>query len=170
MEGVSKSFGPIVALKDVSLSVPYGVVIALLGPNGAGKTTLVRILTTLLKADAGRAKVAGFDVERQGAALRAHIGLAGQFAAVDRNLTGRENLEMVGRLYHLSGAESGRRADELLERFGLSESAHRLCRTYSGGMLAAWTWPPAWWLGLRCCFWTNPRLDSTPGAVSPSGM
>ncbi len=106
----------------------------MLGPNGAGKTTAVRILTTLLRPDAGSARVAGLDVERDAAELRSHIGLAGQYAAVDENLTGAENLEMVGRLYHLPKGEPRRRAAELLEHFGLSDAADRLVRTYSGGM------------------------------------
>jgi len=109
-------------------------VLGLLGPNGAGKTTAVRILTTLLRPDAGTARVAGLDVVREAAKLRSRIGLAGQYAAVDENLTGAENLEMVGRLYHLPKGEPRRRAAELLDRFGLSEAADRLVRTYSGGM------------------------------------
>jgi len=109
-------------------------VLGLLGPNGAGKTTAVRILTTLLLPDAGSARVAGLDVERDAADLRSRIGLAGQYAAVDENLTGAENLEMVGRLYHLAKGEPARRAGELLEHFELSTAADRLVRTYSGGM------------------------------------
>jgi ABC-2 type transport system ATP-binding protein len=109
-------------------------VLALLGPNGAGKTTAVRILTTLLPPDGGRARVAGLDVVSEAAQLRGQIGLAGQYAAVDENLTGAENLEMVGRLYHLPKGEPRARAAELLERFDLAESADRLVRTYSGGM------------------------------------
>ena len=108
--------------------------LGLLGPNGAGKTTAVRILTTLLRADAGSARVAGLDVEREAAQLRSRIGLAGQYAAVDENLSGAENLEMVGRLYHLPRGDPRQRAAELLERFGLAEAADRLVRTYSGGM------------------------------------
>ena len=114
--------------------MPEGTVLGLLGPNGAGKTTAVRILTTLLPPDSGAARVAGYDVVREAAALRAHIGLAGQYAAVDENLSGFENLEMVGRLYHLGRADARRRAGELLERFALSGAGHRLVRTYSGGM------------------------------------
>jgi ABC-2 type transport system ATP-binding protein len=109
-------------------------VLGLLGPNGAGKTTAVRILTTLLKPDGGSARVAGLDVVKDAARLRSQIGLAGQYAAVDENLTGVENLEMVGRLYHLGRGESRKRAAELLERFDLTEAADRLVRTYSGGM------------------------------------
>jgi len=109
-------------------------VLALLGPNGAGKTTAVRILATLLPADGGSARVAGLDVERQATELRSQIGLAGQYAAVDEHMTGAENLEMVGRLYHLPKGEPRRRAGELLERFDLTEAADRLVGTYSGGM------------------------------------
>ena len=122
------------ALCGVDLAVPAGRVLGLLGPNGAGKTTLVRILTTLLDPDEGWAKVAGYDVVEQAAELRGHIGLAGQYAAVDENLTGFENLEMVGRLYHRPRREARERARELLERFDLSEAADRLAKTYSGGM------------------------------------
>src|ERR671916_2720189 len=116
-EGLQKAFGDVQALDGVDLSAPPGTILGLLGPNGAGKTTAVRILTTLLPPDGGSARVAGLDVVRDAAELRAQIGLAGQYAAVDENLSGRENLEMVGRLYHLGKTESLKRADELLERF-----------------------------------------------------
>jgi ABC-2 type transport system ATP-binding protein len=122
------------ALDGVDLSVAEGTVLGLLGPNGAGKTTTVRILATLLKPDAGQATVAGFDVVRQAQQLRYLIGLSGQYAAVDENLTGRENLVMFGRLYQLSGAEARQRADALLEQFDLSDAADRTVKTYSGGM------------------------------------
>src|SRR5512136_3061707 len=118
-EGLHKSYGKIKALDGIDLTVPPATVMALLGPNGAGKTTFVRILTTLLAPDKGVAIVAGYDVVRNPAAVRALIGLAGQFPAVDDNLTGRENLEMVGRLYHLGSSVSQRRAEELLQGFGL---------------------------------------------------
>jgi ABC-2 type transport system ATP-binding protein len=133
-EGLRRAFGPVKAVDGVDLLASAGTVLGLLGPNGAGKTTIVRILTTLLPPDSGSARVAGYDVVRDAAALRSVIGLAGQFAAVDENLTGRENLELVGRLYHLRGAEARRRADEMLERFELTDAAARTVKTYSGGM------------------------------------
>jgi ABC-2 type transport system ATP-binding protein len=134
VEGLSKSYGPVRALCDVDFSAQAGTVLGLLGPNGAGKTTAVRILTTLLKPDGGRARVAGLDVARDAAALRAKIGLAGQYAAVDENLTGFANLEMVGRLYHLGRADARARAGELLEHFDLADAGKRPAKTYSGGM------------------------------------
>jgi len=133
-EGIAKSFGEVHALKGIDLEVQEGTVFGLLGPNGAGKTTGVRILTTLLQPDAGRAEVAGYDVVRDAEALRAHVGLAGQSAAIDGNLTGRENLEMVARLYHLPRPDVKRRAGETLERLGLRDAGDRPARTYSGGM------------------------------------
>jgi ABC-2 type transport system ATP-binding protein len=132
--GLVKSYGSVRALRGVDLEAPTGSVLGLLGPNGAGKTTAVRILTTLLKPDAGSARVAGHDVVHEAAALRARIGLAGQYAAVDDNLTAFENLEMVGRLYHLGRRPARERAAELLERFELTEAARRPAKTYSGGM------------------------------------
>jgi ABC-2 type transport system ATP-binding protein len=134
VEGVVKRFGATVALDGAELEVPRGMVFGLLGPNGAGKTTLVRILATLLAPDAGRAEVLGHDVVREPSAVRELLGLTGQFAAVDELLTGRENLEMFGRLFKLTRAEASRRAGELLERFDLAEAAGRPARTYSGGM------------------------------------
>ncbi|MCA1725985.1 MAG: ATP-binding cassette domain-containing protein [Thermomicrobia bacterium] len=134
IEDLWKRFGKTDALRGISLAVAEGTVLGLLGPNGAGKTTAVRILTTLLKPDAGRAVVAGFDVVAQAEALRSHIGLTGQYAAVDELLTGRENLEMVGRLYHLDRRTARHRADELLARFDLMDAATRVVKTYSGGM------------------------------------
>lgn len=133
-EGLRKSYGKTLALDGLDLRVEEGTILGLLGPNGAGKTTVVRILTTLLSPDAGRAEVAGLDVVRQADELRSRIGLTGQYAAVDEYLTGRENLEMVGRLYHLPKRVARRRADELLERFDLVDAASRLVKTYSGGM------------------------------------
>jgi daunorubicin resistance ABC transporter ATP-binding subunit len=134
VEGVVKRFGATVALDGAGLEIPAGMVFGLLGPNGAGKTTLVRILATLLTPDAGRAEVFGHDVAGEPAAVRELIGLTGQFAAVDELLTGRENLEMFGRLFKLPGEQARRRAGELLERFDLVQAADRPARTYSGGM------------------------------------
>jgi ABC-2 type transport system ATP-binding protein len=134
VEGLEKSYGSVRALCGVNFAARTGSVLGLLGPNGAGKTTAVRILATLLEADGGSARIAGLDVKRDAAALRAKIGLAGQYAAVDENLTGFENLEMVGRLYHMPRADARARADELLDRFELSEAAKRPVKTYSGGM------------------------------------
>ena len=134
MEGLTKSFGNVHALRGIDLSVPRGTVLGVLGPNGAGKTTAVRILTTLLPPDGGRAVVDGFDVVHDAAAVRRSIGLAGQSAAIQEELTGRENLEIVGRLYHLRWPEARSRAVELLEQFGLTDAANRAAKTYSGGM------------------------------------
>ena len=134
VEGITKRFGDVEALRGVDLKVLPGTVFGLLGPNGAGKTTMVRILTTLLQPDDGRATVAGYDVVRDAEPLRHVIGLAGQYAAIDENLTGQENLEMVGRLYHLTQQEASRRGEAVLERFELADAAHRIAKTYSGGM------------------------------------
>ena len=132
--GLVKTYGKLRALDGLDLAVPEGTVLGLLGPNGAGKTTAVRILTTLLDADGGTAEVAGFDVRRQPGQVRAHIGVSGQYAAVDEYLTGYENLDMVGRLYGLPGKHSRARARELLQRFSLDDAADRPVKTYSGGM------------------------------------
>ncbi len=133
-EGLVKTFGKTRALDGLDLAVAPGTVFGLLGPNGAGKTTAVRIFTTLLVPDGGRAEVAGLDCVRDANRLRSQIGLAGQYAAVDELLTGRENLEMVGRLYRLPRARARARALDLLEQFGLTDAANRPARTYSGGM------------------------------------
>ncbi|MEU8714813.1 MULTISPECIES: ATP-binding cassette domain-containing protein [unclassified Streptomyces] len=133
-EGLVKTFGDVRALDGVDLDVPEGTVLGLLGPNGAGKTTTVRCLTTLLRPDSGRAVVAGLDVARQPDAVRRSIGLSGQFAAVDEYLTGRENLQMVGRLYQMGAKQAKARAVELLEQFHLTDAADRPAKTYSGGM------------------------------------
>lgn len=132
--GLFKSFGDVRALDGVDLEAATGSVLGLLGPNGAGKTTAVRVLTTLLKPDAGTVRVAGLDVITEAAELRTQIGLAGQYAAVDENLTGVENLVMVGRLYGIRRASARVRADELLDRFELTDAAKRPTKTYSGGM------------------------------------
>ena len=134
VQGVDKAFGATKALINIDLAVAEGTVLGLLGPNGAGKTTLVRILATLLKPDAGSARVAGLDVVHDAAKVRTVIGLAGQFAAVDETLTGRENLEIVGRLYQLGKVKAKSRAVEVLERMSLTDAADRPVRTYSGGM------------------------------------
>ncbi|MFF3568321.1 ATP-binding cassette domain-containing protein [Nocardia jiangxiensis] len=133
-EGLVKKYGRLVALDGLDLRVPEGTVTALLGPNGAGKTTTVRVFTTLLTPDSGRATVAGIDVLREPRRLRSRIGASGQYAAVDEYLTGFENLEMVGRLYHLGVTRSKQRARELLDRFDLADAADRPVKGYSGGM------------------------------------
>src|SRR6516225_5287783 len=130
--GLVKRYRGTTALAGVDLRVPAGTVLGLLGPNGAGKTTAVRILATLLPMDAGRARVAGYDVTSEPGRVRTHIGLAGQYAAVDERLTGRENLALVGTLYHLGRKAAARRADELLDRFGLAYVSGRQAKTYSG--------------------------------------
>ena len=150
MQGVVKRFGETLALGGVDLEVPQGAVFGLLGPNGAGKTTLVRVLATLLEPDGGRAEVFGRDVIHDAPAVRELIGLTGQFAAVDEILTGRENLEMFGRLFDLSKEEAARRAGELLERFDLADAADRPARTYSGGMRRR--------LDLASSLTTEPRI------------
>jgi ABC-2 type transport system ATP-binding protein len=134
VSGLVKHFGEVRALDGIDFEVPHGAIVGLLGPNGAGKTTAVRVLTTLLKPDEGQASVGGFDVMEHPDEVRKLIGLSGQYAAVDEYLTGRENLDMVGRLYHLSPKVSRDRAIELLERFDLIDAANRPAKTYSGGM------------------------------------
>jgi ABC-2 type transport system ATP-binding protein len=133
-EGIVRNFGEVEALKGIDMEVEQGSVFGLLGPNGAGKTTMIRILATLLLPSGGRATVDGLDVVRDAEELRFRIGLAGQSAAVDENLTGLENLEMVGRLYHLAREEARRRSVDVLERFDLSDAMDRPANTYSGGM------------------------------------
>ncbi len=163
-DGLYKSYGKTQALAGLDLVVAEGTVIGVLGPNGAGKTTAVRILSTLLKPDRGRAEVAGLDVVKQAAAVRTHIGLAGQYAAVDEILTGYENLQMFGQLYHLPGAVARRRARELLERFGLGVAAGRLVKTYSGGMRRR--------LDLAACLIMSPPilfLDEPTAGLDPRG-
>jgi ABC-2 type transport system ATP-binding protein len=132
--GLAKRFGEVVALDGIDFEVPAGSVFGLLGPNGAGKTTAIRILTTILRPDGGHAEILGLDVVRNAEEVRYRIGLAGQYAAIDPNLTGRENLRLTGRLAQLPTADARQRADELLERFDLSDAGDRTARTYSGGM------------------------------------
>ncbi len=133
-EGLHKYYGKIHALDGLDLMAEKGSILAVLGPNGSGKTTTIRILTTLLKPDSGHAEVAGLDVVKNAGKVRTLIGLAGQNAAIDENLTGYENLEMFGELYHLSGIDAKHRADELIEQFDLGDAGKRLVKTYSGGM------------------------------------
>lgn len=133
-KGLTKSFGKLKVLKGIDLEVEHGKILALLGPNGAGKTTTIRILSTLLVADGGKATVNGYDVVEKPALVRGSIGLTGQFAAVDEYLTGEENLHMMGRLYRMNVADSKKRSAELLEQFDLSKAAKRTVKTYSGGM------------------------------------
>ncbi len=162
VEGVVKRFGTTTALAGVDLDVAEATVFGLLGPNGAGKTTLVRVLATLLAPDAGRAEIFGRDVVRDAAGVRELMGLTGQFAAVDEMLTGRENLQMFGRLFDLSAAEARRRANELLERFDLADAADRPARTYSGGMRRR--------LDLASSLLTRPRvlfLDEPTTGLDP---
>lgn len=134
IDGLTKSFKKVAVLKGINLSVEKGTVLALLGPNGAGKTTIIRILSTLLKPDEGQINIMGFNVRTEGNRVREKIGLTGQYAAVDEYLTGRENLEMIGRLYHLSRENCRIRAQELLEQFDLVDAGGRPVKTYSGGM------------------------------------
>jgi ABC-2 type transport system ATP-binding protein len=163
-EGLCKRFGSKTALDHVDLSVPPGTVHGLLGPNGAGKTTAVRVLATLLRLDSGRARVAGFDVTRQAAQVRARIGLAGQHAAVDEILSGRQNLVMFGRLCHLPAGAARKRAGELLSQFALTEASNKPVRQYSGGMRRR--------LDLAVSFIVAPRvlfLDEPTTGLDPRG-
>ena len=152
VEGLTKSFGDVHALRGIDLAVPRGTVLGVLGPNGAGKTTAVRILTTLLLPDEGRALVEGRDVVRDAAAVRRSIGLSGQSAAIQEELTGRENLEIIGRLFHLSWPSARARAIELLEQFDLIDAADRAAKTFSGGMQR------------------RPRSGGKPGRPSPGAV
>ena len=134
VSGLKKNFGEVQALRGIDFTVDQGTIVGLLGPNGSGKTTTVRILATLLKADGGSAKVSGFDVATNSNAVKETIGLTGQYAAVDEYLTGRENLQLFGQLFHLSKKQASERADELLQRFDLADAADRGIKGYSGGM------------------------------------
>lgn len=164
VRGVSKRFGEVQALREVSLSIREGKVYALLGPNGAGKTTLIKIMTTLLRPDSGSVEIAGLDVAREPGKVRNVIGLAGQFAAIDDHLTGRENLEMVGRLYHMSRREVKKRVSQILKQLDLGDAADRTGRTYSGGMRRR--------LDLGASFIISPRvlfLDEPTTGLDPRG-
>ncbi|MFJ4843623.1 ATP-binding cassette domain-containing protein [Streptomyces sp. NPDC088746] len=164
VEGVHKRYGGKRALDGLDLAVRRGTVHGVLGPNGAGKTTAVRVLTTLLRHDEGRAEVAGFDVRSEAAEVRRRIGLLGQHAAVDEELGGRQNLEMFGRLYHLGARRAGLRADELLERFGLADTGRKAVKQYSGGMRRR--------LDLAASLITDPEvlfLDEPTTGLDPRG-
>ncbi|MEV6652673.1 ATP-binding cassette domain-containing protein [Streptomyces sp. NPDC051219] len=164
VEGLHKRYGEKRALDGLDLTVESGTVYGVLGPNGAGKTTAVRILSTLLRPDGGRAEVAGFDVAREAAEVRQRIGLLGQHAAVDEELSGRQNLEMFGRLYHLGARRAGVRADELLERFGLADTGRKAVKRYSGGMRRR--------LDLAASLITEPKilfLDEPTTGLDPRG-
>ena len=163
-EDLGKRYGTVTALNGFDLAAPEGTVHGLLGPNGAGKTTAVRVLATLLCPDSGRAEVAGFNVTSQPAQVRARIGLAGQNAAVDEILSGRQNLVMFGRLYHLPANVARRRADELLGQFGLADAGSKPVRQYSGGMRRR--------LDLAASFIVAPRvlfLDEPTAGLDPHG-
>ncbi len=134
IDNVHKSFGKVKVLEGIDLKIPRGTIVALLGPNGAGKTTIVKILSTLLKPDDGKVNIEGYNVVHDADDVRSLIGLTGQYAAIDEYLTGRENLKMMGRLYHLSKKDTARRAEELLKQFDLVDAANRYAKTYSGGM------------------------------------
>ena len=161
ISGLVKTFGEVRALDGVDLEVQQGTVLGLLGPNGAGKTTAVRVLATLLRPDAGTIRVLGLDVVEDAAQLRQRIGLAGQYAAVDENLTGLENLVMVGRLYGEKRAAATARALQLLEQFDLVEASKRPAKTYSGGMRRRLDLPRRWWPSRRCCSSTSRPRAST---------
>ncbi|MFD3515848.1 ATP-binding cassette domain-containing protein [Streptomyces sp. NPDC058657] len=164
VEGVRKRYGSKVALDGLDLTVRAGAVFGVLGPNGAGKTTAVRIMTTLLRADEGRVRVAGYDVRKEPAQVRRRIGLLGQHAALDEELSGRQNLEMFGRLYHLGARGAGARADELLARFGLADTGRKAVKQYSGGMRRR--------LDLAASLLTDPDvlfLDEPTTGLDPRG-
>jgi ABC-2 type transport system ATP-binding protein len=161
-EGLRKTFGRAVALDGLDLAVPEGTVCGLLGPNGAGKTTAVRILSTLLRADSGRALVAGIDVAADPRGVRAAIGLTSQHDAVDDTLSGRQNLEMFARLHHLRGRAACERADELLERFGLGDVATRPAKKYSGGMRRRLDLAASFVLAPRVLFLDEPTVGQDP--------
>ena len=168
-EGLVKRYGKVIALDGLDLVAEPGHVLAVLGPNGAGKTTFVRTIATLLRPDGGSLRVAGHDVRREPEAVRRLIGLAGQFAAVEPALSGRENLEMVARLFGQDRRAARANSAEVLDRLGLAEDGDRLVRTYSGACGASSTWARAWWVRLGCCCSTSRRPASTHGAASSCG-
>ena len=161
-EGLRKSYGRTLALDGFDLAVPAGTICGLLGPNGAGKTTAVRILSTLLRFDGGRAEVAGYDVRRDPAQVRFRIGLTGQNPAVDEILTGRQNLVMFGKLHHLDAKTSRRRADELLEQFGLTDAAGKQAKSYSGGMKRRLDLAASFILAPQVMFLDEPTTGQDP--------
>ena len=165
-EGLRKRYGDHYALNGFDLTVAEGTVCGLLGPNGAGKTTAVRILATLLRADGGRAEVAGLDVTRRHRDVKRHIGLVGQHAAVDEILSGRQNLEMFGRLFHLTTRQARRRAAELLDHFGLTDAADRPAKTYSGGMRRRLDIAASMILSPRVLFLDEPTTGLDPRSRS----
>ena len=167
--GLVKRFGKTTALDGLDLVAESGQVLAILGPNGAGKTTFVRAVATLLRPDEGTLLVAGHDVRREPEAVRRMIGLAGQFAAVEPAMTGRENLEMVARLFGQSGRSARANSAAVLEQLELSEAADRLVRTYSGGMRRKLDLGQAWWGRRGCCCSTSRRPGSTRGRASTCG-
>ncbi len=166
-EGLEKRFGAVHALRGLDLAVAEGTVCGLLGPNGAGKTTAVRLLTTLLRPDAGSARVAGLDLVREAAAVRRRIGVTGQDTSIDGDLTGRENLRLFARLHRTRNAAA--RADQLLDRFGLTEAAGRPASTWSGGMRRRLDLAVSLVRGRRCCSWTSRRPVSTRRGAAWSG-
>lgn len=169
-EGLTKRFGKKQALAGIDLEAATGTVLGVLGPNGAGKTTTVRVLSTLLRPDSGRAWMAGHDVLADPEAVRRDLGLSGQYAAVDEKLTGRENLYLVARLYGFGRHAARRRAGQLLSSFDLEDAADLPSGTYSGGGCAeGWTWPARWWRDRPWSSWTNPRQASTPEAARTPG-
>jgi ABC-type multidrug transport system ATPase subunit len=163
-EGLVKTYGKTTALAGLDLTVPAGTVYGLLGPNGAGKTTAVRVFSTLLRPNRGRAQVLGHDVVTEAAQVRRMIGLTGQYAALDEYLTGRANLVMIGQLSRLTANAARRRADEMLERFDLTEAAGRAVKTYSGGMRRRLDLAASLIGYRRCCSWTSrpPAWTRTP--------
>jgi ABC-type multidrug transport system ATPase subunit len=168
-EGLVRTFGKVRALDGIDMVASEGTVFGLLGPNGAGKTTAIRVLSTLLRPDGGRASVGGFDVVRQPGEVRRLIGLTGQYAAVDELLSGQENLYMLGRLLGFPTPDARSRATELLEAFNLAEAATKVVKQYSVGCGAGSTWPQVSSAGLGSSTWTSPPPDSTPRGGSSCG-